>query len=95
MVRQVKGLEVSRDRFTQAAAVLEKIIEHPQRSPSRIFASEGANYNFLNRLLSSGLVQVYFRKNRRQLILTDKGREFLQAYRMCEKLAGGTPQSIN
>jgi len=50
---------VSRDRFTQAAAVLEKIIQHPQRSPSRVFAGEGLNYYFLNDLVSSGLIEVY------------------------------------
>jgi len=83
---------MSRDRFTQAAAVLQKIIEQPKRAPSRIFASEGINYNFLNKLLSSGLVEfLQEKRNRRRLVLTENGRAFLRAYRICERLFFGYP----
>jgi predicted transcriptional regulator len=82
-------------RFDSAAEVLRQIIQYSRRAPTRIMRATGVPYHYLNDLLSSGLVQVYLKKKRSQLILKDKGREFLQAYRMCEKLARGTPQSIN
>jgi len=78
--------EMRRTRFTQAAEVLQKIIEQPKRAPTRILGATGINYHFLQTLITAGLVEVYGENKHRRLLLTDNGREFLTHYKICRRL---------
>ena len=72
---------MSRGRLDRAGSILEEIIVHPQRSPTRISVGLGIMYNILNELEAAGLVQIYMKKKRRRLMLTPDSREFLKCYR--------------
>jgi len=70
-----------------AAEVLEQVLASPTTAPTRIMARTSASYVFLKLLTANGLVELkQLTKKRKTLQITDKGREFLQHYRVCEKL---------
>jgi predicted transcriptional regulator len=70
----------------QAAAVLEGVTQNRTRAPSRILASVGINFSFLVNLEAAGLVRRYKMDKYNRLEVTEKGREFLDAYKICETL---------
>ena len=75
-----------RSNLDQAAAILTATTENPKRSPTQIFGYIGINYKFLKPLMIAGLIQIHRKNKRNRLILTDKGREFIVHYKICEKL---------
>lgn len=72
------------------AAVLEQVLKTPGRAPTRIAALARVNYQFLYSLLDAELVTIVGRGQfNRRLNVTEKGREFLEHYRVLEQLLGG------
>jgi predicted transcriptional regulator len=70
-----------------AAEVLEEVIKSPNFAVTRVFARANVNYQFLNMIIKSELVQLEnVGKKRKKLIITEKGRQFLQHYRVCNTL---------
>jgi predicted transcriptional regulator len=70
-----------------AAAVLEEVIKGPNLAPSRIFARAGTNYEFRKVILDNGLVECQKTGNRNtKMRVTERGRTFLQHYRLCNEL---------
>lgn len=76
-----------RGKFDAAADVLREAIQHHRRAPTRIMGSTGVPYAFLKSLTEAGLAEITrVKRKRRMLRLTDRGREFLKAYKTCERL---------
>ena len=70
-----------------AAEVLEQVISNPKLAPSKVMARTTRSYDFLKVLVGNSLVEVQKTGKRKgKLVITDKGREFLQHYRVCNTL---------
>jgi predicted transcriptional regulator len=70
-----------------AADVLEEVIKGPNLAPGRIFARAGTNYEFRRIILDNGLVECEKTgKRNTRMRITEKGRTFLQHYRLCKDL---------
>jgi predicted transcriptional regulator len=70
-----------------AAAVLEEVIKAPNQAQGRIFARAGITYSFRKTLLENGLVEVLeINRHAKTMHMTEKGREFLTHYRVCNQL---------
>jgi predicted transcriptional regulator len=70
-----------------AAEILEEVVRSPNLAVTRIVARTSVNYQFLKVIAKSQLVQIEnASKRRKKLIITDKGRQFLQHYRICNTL---------
>jgi predicted transcriptional regulator len=70
-----------------AAEILEELIRSPNLAMTRIVARTSVNYQFLKVIAKNQLVQIEnVSKRRKKLIITDKGRQFLQHYRICNTL---------
>jgi predicted transcriptional regulator len=71
----------------QAARILEEAVRSPHKCPTRILGSAGVGYQFLYRLLEFGLVEIQGKEHYgRRLRLTEKGRLFLNHYRILDAL---------
>jgi predicted transcriptional regulator len=71
----------------RAADFLEEVIQKHDSPPTRICARAGVTYEFTDFLESRGLIELCKRTERRNVVLiTDKGREFLKHYRICNEL---------
>jgi predicted transcriptional regulator len=78
---------MKRGRIENAAEVLIEALAKPGRAPTRIMAATGVQYYFLECMLRAGLVEaVKTGRRRRKLVVTQKGREFLAAYKICDQL---------
>jgi len=78
---------VLRGKKDQAAAILEEIAKSPNLAPTRILAKAGVNYNQVRKLEPVGLFKKEnVKANRTRLSLTEKGRLYLQHYRICNEL---------
>jgi len=78
---------VLRGKKDQAAAVLEEIVKSPNLAPTRILARAGVNYSQVRKLELMGLFKKEdVKENKSRLSLTEKGRLFLQHYRICNEL---------
>jgi predicted transcriptional regulator len=76
-----------RGRKDIAAQVLEVVVQKPEVAPTRIFGKVGVSYRFLQAMLKSGLISLEPKgKKRFKANVTEKGREFLTHYRICNKL---------
>jgi predicted transcriptional regulator len=76
-----------RNRKDLAAAVLEEIIKAPNIAPSRLSGRVGINYSYVEIFLQNGLMEMQKTgKRHAQLSITEKGRTFLQHYRVCNQL---------
>jgi len=76
-----------RGKKDQAAVILEEIISSPKLPPTRLLAKVGLNYGTVKALLPYGLIeQRKISQNRVKLEITEKGRTFLQHYRICNEL---------
>jgi predicted transcriptional regulator len=84
---EVRLLCVRRGTKDIAAAVLEEVVKGPNLAPGRIFARAGTNYEFRKVILNNGLVE-YQKTGKRntRMRVTEKGRTFLQHYRVCNEL---------
>jgi len=70
-----------------AAEILEEVVKSPNLAVTRIVARTSVNYQFLKVIAENELVQIEnASKRRKKLIITDKGRQFLQHYRICNRL---------
>jgi predicted transcriptional regulator len=70
-----------------AAEILEELIRSPNLAMTRIVARTSVNYQFLKVIAKNQLVQIEnVSKRRKKLIITEKGRQFLQHYRICNTL---------
>jgi predicted transcriptional regulator len=70
-----------------AAEILEEVVKSPNLAVTRIVARTSVNYQFLKVIAKNQLVQIEnASKRRKKLIITDKGRQFLQYYRICNRL---------
>jgi len=70
-----------------AAEILEEVVKSPNLAVTRIVARTSVNYQFLKVIAKNELVQIEnASKRRKKLIITDKGRQFLQYYRICNRL---------
>jgi predicted transcriptional regulator len=70
-----------------AAEILEEAVRSPNLAVTRIVARTSVNYQFLKVIAKNQLVQIEnASKRRKKLIITDKGRQFLQHYRICNTL---------
>jgi len=78
---------MKRGRLDVAAEILRETVRNPNLAPTRIMARTGVSYQFLKPLVSEGLLEFEdLRKKRRRLRVTEKGRFFLQHYKVCEEL---------
>lgn len=80
--------QMKRGLYDTTAELLEKIVQHPKWSASRVAPTVGVNLPFLRPVIDVGLLQ-YDDPNRkwgRKLRVTEKGRQFLQSYRVLEQL---------
>jgi len=76
-----------RNRKDLAAAVLEEIIKAPNIAPSRLSGRVGINYSYVEIFLQNGLMEMQKTgKRHARLSITEKGRTFLQHYRVCNQL---------
>jgi predicted transcriptional regulator len=70
-----------------AAEILEEAVRSPNLAVTRVVARTSVNYQFLKVMAKNELVQIEnASKRRKKLIITDKGRQFLQHYRICNTL---------
>jgi predicted transcriptional regulator len=70
-----------------AAEILEEAVRSPRLAVTRIVARTSVNYQFLKVIVKNQLVQIENAgKRRKKLVITDKGRIFLQHYRVCNML---------
>jgi len=70
-----------------AAEILEELIRSPNLAMTRIVARTSVNYQFLKVIAKNQLVQIEnASKRRKKLFITEKGRQFLQHYRICNTL---------
>jgi predicted transcriptional regulator len=70
-----------------AAEVLEETIKAPNLAPTRIFARAGINYSYAEILIDNALIKPEKTgKRHARLSVTEKGRTFLQHYRVCNDL---------
>jgi len=79
---------MKRGRLDIAAEILRETIRNPNLAPTRVMARTGVSYQFLNPLISRGLVEIVnvTKKKGRRLRITEKGRQFLQHYKTLEEL---------
>jgi predicted transcriptional regulator len=78
---------VKRGPKDAAADVLEEVICNPKLAATRVVARAGVAYRFLTILSRNDLISFEKSgKRQRRLVLTDKGRQFLQHYRVCNEL---------
>lgn len=78
---------LTRGRKDIAAQVLEAVIQKPDTAPTRIFGRVGVSYRFLQTMLENGLMSLEPKDRKRfKASITEKGREFLTHYRVCNKL---------
>jgi predicted transcriptional regulator len=79
---------MKRGLYDTTAELLEKVVQHPKWSASRVAPTVGVNNPFLKPVFNVGLLQYDDpkRKYGRKLRVTDKGRQFLQNYRALEQL---------
>jgi predicted transcriptional regulator len=71
----------------QAADFLEEVIQKHDLPPTRICARVGVNWAFVDLLAGKGLIELEAKTERRNRVsITDKGREFLTHYRVCNQL---------
>lgn len=77
---------MKRGRLACGADILREVIKYPKRSPTRILASSGVNYTFLDLIIKSNLAKIITQKRKRRLQVTQRGREFLRCYTCCERL---------
>lgn len=79
---------MKRGRLDVAAEVLRETIRNPNLAPTRIMARTGVSYQMLNPLISRGLLEVVniTKKKGRRLRITERGRLFLEHYKICEEL---------
>jgi predicted transcriptional regulator len=70
-----------------AAEVLEEIATSPNLAMTRILGKSSVNLQFLRVIAKYELIQIQsVGKRRKKLVITDKGRQFLQHYRICNTL---------
>jgi predicted transcriptional regulator len=70
-----------------AARVLEEIMTAPNHAPSRVMGKAGTNSSFLKTLVNHNLIKLEkIGKKRTHVSITEKGRTFLQHYRICNEL---------
>jgi predicted transcriptional regulator len=70
-----------------AAEFLEEVVKLPNLAMTRILGKTSVNMQFLKLIAKNELVQIEnVGKRRKKLIITDKGRQFLQHYRICNTL---------
>jgi predicted transcriptional regulator len=70
-----------------AAEILEELVRSPNLAVTRVVARTSVNYQFLKVIAKNELVQIENASKRlKKLIVTDKGRQFLQHYRVCNML---------
>jgi predicted transcriptional regulator len=70
-----------------AAEILEEAVRSPNLAVTRVVARTSVNYQFLKVIAKNQLVQIEnASKRRKKPIITDKGRQFLQHYRICNTL---------
>ena len=79
---------MKRGRLDVAAEILRETVRNPNLAPTRIMARTGVSYQMLNPLLSRGLLEVanITKKKGRRLRITEKGRFFLEHYKVCEQI---------
>jgi predicted transcriptional regulator len=76
-----------RGRKDIAAQVLEVVVQKPATAPTRIFGKIGVSYCFLQAMLQNGLICLEpIGRKRFKASITERGREFLTHYRVCNKL---------
>jgi predicted transcriptional regulator len=76
-----------RGRKDIAAQVLEVVVQKPDTTPTRIFGKIGVSYRFLQAMLENGLICLEPKGRKRfKASITERGREFLNHYRECNKL---------
>ena len=76
-----------RGRKDIAAQVLEAVAQKPDTAPTRIFGKAGVSYRFLQAMLENGLIILEPKGRKRfKASITERGREFLTHYRVCNKL---------
>jgi predicted transcriptional regulator len=76
-----------RGRLELCGEVLENATRNPRLSATRVMASAGLPYALLAEIVKFGFVEVVrINKRNRRLLVTEKGREFLRAYRVCVSL---------
>jgi len=70
-----------------AAEILRETIRNPKLAPTRIMARSGVLY-FSHMVLHTGLLEVVnvTKKKGRRLRITEKGRLYLQHYKILEQL---------
>jgi len=80
--------QMKRGLYDTTAELLEKVVQHPKWSASRVAPTVGVNFPFLKPLINVGLLQYDDpeRKYGRKLRVTEKGRQFLENYRALEQL---------
>jgi predicted transcriptional regulator len=78
---------VRRGLKDQVADFLEELTQKHDLPPSRICARAGLTSDFPEFLQSRGLIELRQKTgNRKMVLITDKGREFLTHYRVCKEL---------
>jgi predicted transcriptional regulator len=79
---------MKRGLYDTTAELLEKVVQHPKWSASRVAPTAGVNVPFLKPVIDFGLLQYDDPKRKwgRKLRVTEKGRQFLQNYRALEQL---------
>jgi predicted transcriptional regulator len=76
-----------RGRKDIAAQVLEVVIQKPDTAPTRIFGKIGVSYRFLRAMLENGLISLEPKGRKRfKASITERGREFLKHYRVCDEI---------
>jgi len=89
------GSPLKRGRLENAAEIIMEAVKSPRSAPTKIMARAGVQYAFLYCMLNAGLVEaVKTGKRRRRLMVTPKGREFIQHYKICDSLFPETYLSV-
>jgi len=70
-----------------AAEILEEVVRSPNLAMTRILSRASVNCQFVKVIAKNQLIQIEtIGKRRKKLVITDKGRQFLQHYRICNTL---------
>ena len=66
---------------------LQKVHEKPNWAPSRILGSLSMEHRRLQSFIDSSFVEIKGEKPKRRLLLTEKGKQFLEHYQLCKALS--------
>jgi predicted transcriptional regulator len=78
---------MKRGLYDVTGEILEEVIKSPKRAPSRVIAGTSAPYGVVKLIVNAGILQLeHISKKRNRLLLTEKGRLFLQHYRALKQL---------